>query len=193
MKACVAVARPLATFSAKDIKMSRLVSNLLWGVVLASIFLPTAELLAQAKTKPRIMDENEPTISKFMRAKLEYSQKLIESLALEDYDKMAKSAQEMSLLTRAEQWQLLQTPDYLYESDSFRRAADELTEAAKAKNLDRAALAYVDMTMKCVKCHKLVRHTKMAALPANSKLPLEALVKPNVRVTTSPMPANETP
>ncbi|WP_425615172.1 hypothetical protein NA78x_005072 [Anatilimnocola sp. NA78] len=169
--------------------MSRLLSKLMGCLVLAAAMLPAADLFAQAKAKPRIMDENEPAISKFMRAKLEHSQKLIESLALEDYEKMAKSAQEMSLLTRAEQWQLLQTPDYLYESDSFRRAADELTEAAKAKNLDRAALAYVDMTLKCVKCHKLVRHTKMAALPANSRLPLEALVAPDVRVSKKPMPA----
>jgi len=126
----------------------------------------TAVAYGQEKPNPKknLMDENEQTISKFMRAKLNHSQKLIEALALEDYEAMAKSSQEMSLLTLAEQWQVLQTADYLHESTAFRRSADAMTAAAKKKNLDGAALAYVEMTMQCVKCHKMVRHAKMAAL-----------------------------
>lgn len=118
---------------------------------------------AQEKPKKPRMDENEETISKFMRAKLQHAQKMIESLATEDFDAMAKSSQEMSLLTLAESWQVLQTPDYLHESMAFRRSADAMTAAAKKKNLDGAALAYVEMTMHCVKCHKMIRHAKMAA------------------------------
>lgn len=118
---------------------------------------------AQEKSKKPRMDENEETISKFMRAKLNHSQKLIESLAIEDFEAMAKSSQEMSLLTLAESWQVLQTPDYLHESMAFRRSADAMTAAAKKKNLDGAALAFVEMTMQCVKCHKMIRHAKMAA------------------------------
>jgi cytochrome c556 len=122
----------------------------------------------EAKPKKPLMDENEQNISKFMRAKLQHSQKLIESLAVEDYEAMAKSSQEMSLLTLAEQWQVLQTADYLHESTAFRRSADALTAAAKKKNLDGAALAYVEMTLQCVKCHKMVRHSKMASLDARA-------------------------
>lgn len=114
-------------------------------------------------------DDREANISKFMKAKLSHSQKLIEALTLEDYDQMAKSAQEMSLLSQAELWQVLQTPEYLQHSTEFRRAANTLTEAAKKKNLDGAALAYVDMTLKCVNCHKYVRRAKMAAV--ERKLP----------------------
>lgn len=145
---------------------------------------------AQEKPKPKknLMDENEQTISKFMRAKLTHSQKLIEALALEDYEAMAKSSQEMSLLTLAEQWQVLQTVDYLHESTAFRRSADAMTNAAKKKNLDGAALAYVEMTMQCVKCHKMVRHAKMAALdsPTDKLLSLKNLptLPPTVKATT---------
>lgn len=145
---------------------------------------------AQEKAKPKkpLMDENEETISKFMRAKLQHSQKLIESLAMEDYEAMAKSSQEMSLLTLAESWQVLQTADYLHESTAFRRSADAMTAAAKKKNLDGAALAYVEMTMQCVKCHKLVRHAKMAALdkPTPGLLSLQdVLRKPATPVTSA--------
>lgn len=127
----------------------------------------------ESKPKSRLLDENEPDIGKFMRAKLQHSQKLIESLAVEDYEAMAKSSQEMSLLTLAAQWQVLQTADYLHESTAFRRSADAITAAAKKKNLDGAALAYVEMTMNCIKCHKLVRHSKMAAVESPE---LEAVV-----------------
>jgi hypothetical protein len=99
----------------------------------------------------------------FMRSKLEHSQKLLEGLALEDFAAMDKHSQELSLLSLVASWQVLQTPEYAQQSLEFRRAADALTEAARKKNLDGAALAYVEMTMKCVKCHKYVRGVRMAA------------------------------
>lgn len=132
-------------------------------LLIAAFVLLPATLATAQKAPKRLPDENEETIEKFMRAKLQHAQKLIESLATEDFEAMAKSSQEMSLLTLAESWQVLQTPDYLHESTAFRRSADAMTAAAKKKNLDGAALAYVEMTMQCVKCHKMIRHAKMAS------------------------------
>jgi len=97
----------------------------------------------------------------FMRAKLEHSQKVLEGLTLEDFDKIAKHAQEMSLLSQASTWQVLQTPEYHDRSVEFRRSVDAITEAARKKNLEGTALAYVEATMKCVSCHKYVRRVKM--------------------------------
>ncbi len=99
----------------------------------------------------------------FMRAKLKHSEKILEGLALEDYDAMAKGSQELSLLSLAATWQVFQTPEYDKQSQEFRRAADALTKAAKNKNLDEAAAAYGKMTVSCVNCHKYVRRTRMAA------------------------------
>jgi cytochrome c556 len=101
-------------------------------------------------------------VSDFMQAKLTHSQKVLEALALENYDQIAKHSQEMSLLSQAASWQVLQTPEYLQHSIEFRRRADALTQAAKEKNLDGAALAYVEITLKCVQCHKYVRNVRMA-------------------------------
>lgn len=98
----------------------------------------------------------------FMRAKLQHSQKVIEGLATEDFDMIAKGAQEMSLLSQATTWQVLQTPEYNQHSLEFRRSADALTDAAKKKNLDGAALAYVGVTLNCINCHKYVRKVKQA-------------------------------
>jgi cytochrome c556 len=98
----------------------------------------------------------------FMRVKLVHAQKTIEGLVEEDYDKIAKNSQEMSLLTMAATWQVLTTADYLKYSREFREAADKLTEAAKKKDLEKSTKAFNDVTTRCVECHKYVRGVKIA-------------------------------
>ena len=93
----------------------------------------------------------------FMRAKLLHSQKLVEGLTTENYEMIAKHAQDLSLLCEDEQWQVFRTSDYIARSKEFRRTTDALTEAGRAKNLDAASLGYVDVTLKCVECHKYLR------------------------------------
>lgn len=110
----------------------------------------------------------EPPVSNkdFMRQKLSSSQKLLEAIAVENYDAIAKHSQELSLLSLATNWQVFQTPAYVQHSSEFRRAADAIHDAAEKKNIDATALAYMDMTMKCVNCHKYVRGIRAASAPA---------------------------
>lgn len=103
-------------------------------------------------------------VETFMLRKLAHAQKVLEGLATEDFDSIAKNAQELSLLSQATQWQVLQTPEYVRRSAEFRRAADELKSSAQEKNLDGATLAYVNVTIKCVECHKYVRRVRNAQL-----------------------------
>lgn len=119
-----------------------------------------AGLLALAQPKP-----GGGNLRDFMQVKLKHSQDILAGLVTEDLDKVAKGAQELSLLSQAESWQVYQTEDYLLHSREFRRSADALRDAAKAKNLDAASLAYVDTTLKCMSCHKYVRGVRMAELP----------------------------
>ncbi|MBU6221813.1 MAG: hypothetical protein KGR24_03600 [Planctomycetes bacterium] len=99
-------------------------------------------------------------VADFMRAKLGHSQHVLEGLALEDYDLIARGAQELALASQASSWQVLQTEEYARQSAEFRRSCDTLRGAAKARNLDGAALAWMEVTMKCVQCHKYVRDVK---------------------------------
>lgn len=101
-------------------------------------------------------------VAGFMRLKLGHSEKLLEGVALADFAMIEKNAQELSSLSRDEMWQILQTPDYLQHSIEFRRAADRVVAAAKKRNIDAAAFAYVGLTMQCVNCHKHVRDVRMA-------------------------------
>jgi hypothetical protein len=93
----------------------------------------------------------------FMRLKLDHAQQLLTAIALEDYDSISRHSQKISLLTEDENWRVFQTVDYRRHSDDFRRSSNAVTEAARKKNLDGALLAYMQMTMQCVQCHKHVR------------------------------------
>jgi len=109
--------------------------------------------------------QNNPQTSQlkdFMQVKLQHSQKVLEGLVLENFDEIAKHSQEMSLLSLAETWQVFETPEYVEYSRKFRNVADALTDAAKKKDLQRATLAFNQLTTKCVECHKYVRGIRMA-------------------------------
>jgi len=99
-----------------------------------------------------------------MQLKLQHAQNVLEGLATEDLAMVAKNAQDLSLLSQAASWNVLQTDEYIQQSAEFRRTADAMTKAAKDKNLDAAAIRYVELTMKCVHCHKYVRGVRMASL-----------------------------
>ena len=96
-------------------------------------------------------------VAVFMRAKLGHADRVLEGLAVADYAMIERAAQELSLASLDSNWQVLQTEDYVRQSAEFRRACDALKKAAQEKNLDGAALAWVDATLKCVQCHKYVR------------------------------------
>jgi len=103
-------------------------------------------------------------VAVFMKVKLKHSQEVLKGLAMEDFDLIAKNSQAMSLLCEDELWSVLQTPEYRARSAEFQRSVDAITEAARKKNLEGAALGYVDVTLKCVNCHKYVRKVRMAQL-----------------------------
>ena len=96
-------------------------------------------------------------VAVFMRAKLAHADHVLEGLAIEDYEMIERAAQELSLASLDSNWQVLQTEDYVRQSAEFRRSCDSLKKAAREKNLDGAALAWMDVTLKCVQCHKYVR------------------------------------
>jgi len=95
-----------------------------------------------------------------MQRKLAASQKVLEGIALNDFDKIGKEADELIAVSKQTEWRVLKTPQFELHSNDFRRIADNLAKNAKEKNLDGAALSYVELTLTCVKCHKHVRETR---------------------------------
>lgn len=117
--------------------------------------------LAGVSVVPGLGDEAKNKVGALMKRKLEQAQKVLEGVALNDPEKIAKHAEELMLISKQAEWMVLKTPQYELYSNEFRRAAETLIKNAKDKNLDAAALSYVDMTLTCVKCHKHVREVRM--------------------------------
>jgi hypothetical protein len=114
-----------------------------------------------------------PTGTKeFMREKLQHAQKLLEALALEDFDAIRTRAEKLSEMTRGAKWQAFQNPDYVEFSSAFRRQADTIAKAARDKNLDAATLGYMRMTGSCMDCHKFVRGNIVASAERKSMVAL---------------------
>jgi hypothetical protein len=111
--------------------------------------------------------EPDKKVESLMRRKLDNSQKVLEGVAINDFRMIARHADELIDISKQAEWRVIKTPQYEIHSNEFRRIADELVQKAKDKNLDGAALAYVDLTLTCVKCHKHVREVRNARLDLN--------------------------
>lgn len=118
----------------------------------ARVDLQRGELLV-----PAAAEAADEKVSVLMRGKLENAKQILEGLALQDFEKIGRNAQQLSLLSRDAGWQVVQTPEYLQLSAEFRQSAEDIMKSSRQKNLDGATLAYVGLTLKCVQCHKYVR------------------------------------
>jgi hypothetical protein len=108
--------------------------------------------------------EPQDKLSELMQKKLKNSQLVLEGIALGDFEKIGKHADELIMVSKAAEWKVLKTPQYELYSNEFRRNGETLLKSAKDKNLDASALAYVELTLTCVRCHKHVREVRMARL-----------------------------
>ena len=92
-----------------------------------------------------------------MARKLDHSKGILEGLATDDFELIATNAKVMSTFTQLESWFRADVPEYKAQLELYRVANKELIRQADAKNLDGASLAYVQLTLSCVQCHKVIR------------------------------------
>jgi hypothetical protein len=104
----------------------------------------------------------QPELQNVMKAKLQHVHRVVDGLALEDFDRIQRAAQALGTLSRADAWNLHKTPEYVKFSKDFQDLADTLAADAKAKRLEACTLDYVQMTMLCVKCHTHTRKIGVA-------------------------------
>jgi cytochrome c556 len=138
----------------KETEMKRSASRLLGAFALLAALAAVLSVHGQDKTGKR---------REFMRQKLEFSKNVLDGLAREDFPQIAENAKKLKALSLAAEWEVPTIPDveqYLPMTTDFQRNADDLMHKAKDKNLDGVTLAYVQMTVSCVKCHKYIRDSK---------------------------------
>jgi hypothetical protein len=108
------------------------------------------------RPKPRL-----PAGHELMRAKLKHSQAVLEGLALADFKRIGAAADELVQVSQgAEFLNAYKSREYEIQVQLFRRSAETVSRKAKDRNLDGVTLAYLDMTLSCVKCHQHTRDTK---------------------------------
>lgn len=102
------------------------------------------------------------TLDAFMRRKLDLSREAIQGIVTEDFPLIKKSAEGLEKMSRQAEWEVFHLDEYNHFSAEFRRIARSMGKQAEEKNIDGAAMAYVQLTMSCVECHKFTRGVRMA-------------------------------
>jgi len=125
-------------------------------ITLATLALMTATL-GLHPTRGGDDQEKEKQSSVWMKEKLGASQNILGGLTKADFDAIRLNAESMLFVGYLEKWVRADTPEYKNMMRDFEFANKALVHASREKNLDGATLAYVQLTLSCVNCHKVVR------------------------------------
>jgi hypothetical protein len=117
---------------------------------------------------PTLAQDRRPTPpglspTEWMKQKLEMSQAILDGLTKGDFDKIETNAQKMNVINYLEKMVTADQPhykEYTRQLTAFETANRELLRQASKKNVEGATLAYVQLTVSCVNCHKVVRDAK---------------------------------
>ncbi|MBI1310623.1 hypothetical protein GC176_04880 [bacterium] len=109
----------------------------------------------QPKDQPKQKAPKED-LSAVMKEKLRFAHQILTSLAREDYPQLEVAAQELGRIAR-EEWANEPTDEYRTQLQVFWTTLEGIESGAQRKQIDEATLAYMQMTLSCVKCHKLIR------------------------------------
>jgi hypothetical protein len=103
-----------------------------------------------------------PRLSRVMRTKLTHAQKILEAVVTSDWAALASETEALEALTNDPRWAMLKAPQYARHSVDFRRAIQELRQAAARRDLEKAPTAYNAVTLQCVECHRFVARERIA-------------------------------
>jgi hypothetical protein len=118
---------------------------------------PTSAASGQEQKGPEAA-ESQPSV--WMRKKLDYSRNILAGLASEDFDKVVTNAQAMQGMSRFEGFLRGKMPGYRTQLEVFQDANEQIIKQAQKDNVEGAALAFTQLTISCVNCHKQLRESK---------------------------------
>jgi hypothetical protein len=130
--------------------MSTKMNLLVAGCLLAGLTLGVAHLMSQEP-------QERGSKAGIMRMKLEPAKSILEGIAMGDYQSVRKSTEQIRLLTLDEKWMYVQTEKYREHTKNFERSLNLLKRMCDEKDMDGVTLAYMQVTMRCVECHRTLR------------------------------------
>jgi hypothetical protein len=125
-------------------------------IALATLTMMTA-MLGVHPTRGGDDQAKEKQASLWMKQKLGASQNILGGLTKADFDAIRLNAESMLFVGYLEKWVRADTPGYQNMMRDFEYANKALVHASRDKNLDSATLGYLQLTLSCVNCHKVVR------------------------------------
>jgi cytochrome c556 len=103
-----------------------------------------------------------PATGRVMREKLGHSQKILAAILTSNFALLDTESAALAKATEAPAWAALKGPEYQKQSEGFLKALRELRDAAKAHDLDAAALRYNALTTSCFGCHRNIKDRRLA-------------------------------
>jgi hypothetical protein len=88
---------------------------------------------------------------------------VLEGLCTEDLELVSKGSKVLLQMSHEERWRVSADMMYRRYSIEFSSAVEELLKESEDQDMDGTSLAWVNVTMKCLKCHEWVRNTVIAA------------------------------
>lgn len=114
-------------------------------VILSALVVLAGSYSAQQQLEPG---------QEIMWRKLDLFHRMLDALVLDDFEALEAYSADLVALSRAGEWYILDTEEYRAESWELRGAATAIGSAAEGRNSGVAALACVDLTLRCVGCHR---------------------------------------
>jgi hypothetical protein len=96
-------------------------------------------------------------VKALMKAKTGYAHRLLDAVVAQDFDAVREQAFRLKAVAETADWNVLATAEYARESEDFIDATEGLLDSAKARNGDAVALAYMDVTLSCIHCHRYIK------------------------------------
>jgi hypothetical protein len=103
-----------------------------------------------------------PGLANVMRLKLGHAEKILEAVVTSDWISLETQSRELEQLTRDPRWSVLNAPEYARHSTRFVHAIQDLHRAAAQRDLEQTPKAYVELTLRCVDCHRFLARTRIA-------------------------------
>jgi hypothetical protein len=131
----------------------------MWRLLIASC----SAVFVLGLASSTVSQEIEP-VMKVMALKLDYSQKVLESIVKEEFDELEDLSFRLMVLTGTEDWKVIRTEEYNRHTADFVSAVEAFRKARDHKDIDESTKAYIDMTLSCVQCHKYVHEYRDALI-----------------------------
>lgn len=93
-------------------------------------------------------------VESLMQAKAGYAHRLLDAVVLGELETVRDQAFRLKAIAETADWSVIDTPEYVRESEAFIRATERLQQSASSGNHEAVADAYVEITRSCVRCHR---------------------------------------